>query len=430
MKHYIRRFLILFQCICLFRTTNTFSCESAQCREALNKATKASGASMWRTDPIGSLRLYSNLFDLSKLKNDQIRIKKLPKCKKHIKTKYFTTFKKYINFVESRSKIRGVKKSIISDNGFYHNVTFSPPYKLSAKYLNTMQYFLDGGSIATSFGECLVYDIQLNTTGKQLPKFSAKFIEMIKDLYKAAYMNQKHQKRIFEKFRYYFGDYYFGRVQIGMQFSYTKSLPGNSRTRIKRREIKSCNHRKLAKSIKTRVTKKYQKVKCTWKGKSSNGESTYRVNGGSFKEMKKMRNDEITGNPVRYTLIPITELLTDKLFKRNNIKVDDEIIRSAAINQWLTPVYHDKLKDYTVKNECPVGYKLYGNWERHNCQDWGEWKCNAKCGKGFWKSRQRSCYGCLGRTWERKKEECYAGPPCEGNEMRGSLQTYFMMDGL
>ena len=46
--------------------------------------------------------------------------------------------------------------------------------------------------------------------------------------------------------------------------------------------------------------------------------------------------------------------------------------------------------------------------------EWSRWECDVTCGIGQWQSRRRTCNGCLGKTWERKKETCFTGRLCTG----------------
>ena len=265
----------------------------------------------------------------------------------------------------------------------YNNTTFSPPYKLSQKYLDKIQFFKDGGSIAISFGECLTYDIKFKSLSQNnLPPFSKAFKDIIFELHKTSKMNLVTKRRVFNKFRKLFGDYFFKRVQIGMQFSYTKLIPrdtdtpytinyktSTSKETLHRKHIKSCSHRTLARSMQINVTKRYQQIECPLSVKQITGESLFRVNGGSFRAMMNMENNDIWGTPVRFKLAPITDLFNDQLFAVSNISVaGSKIVNAATINQWFLPMFVSKVKDYQVLNNCPAGYGLYGNWEKHSCQ--------------------------------------------------------------
>lgn len=71
-------------------------CKTSRCKYMLDKATKASAASMWESDPFGSLQLHYNIFDVNEVSQKHVEMQKLAQCKKRIKTKYFTTFKRYM----------------------------------------------------------------------------------------------------------------------------------------------------------------------------------------------------------------------------------------------------------------------------------------------------------------------------------------------
>ena len=293
----------------------------------------------------------------------------------------------FSRFIETQSSIKGEEHKhhvTTNKNKMYNNTIFSPPYKLSQKYLDKMQFFKDGGSIAISFGECLSYDVEFKNLSKDnLPPFSKAFKEIILELYKASTRNVETKRKVFNKFRKLFGDYFFKHVQIGMQFSYTKLYPADRETPytinykpstttkqiLHRKYVKSCSHRALARSIKINITKRYQQTECPHSVKQIVGEGLFRVNGGSFKVMMNMQNSDIWGNPVRFALAPITDLFNDQLFANNNISsASGSIVQATSINQWFLPMFLNKVKDYQVLNKCPESYKLYGNWEKHSCQ--------------------------------------------------------------
>ena len=253
-------------------------------------------------------------------------------------------------------------------------------------HLDMMQFFKDGGSFVISVSECLIYDVEFKDFSKNcLPPFSTSFKEIIQELYRASFKDTRTKKRVFEKFRTLFGDYLSTRVQTGMQVSYTKLIPPTAQIKtsytvwkptaaplLERRYIKNCNHRWIARGLKLNISKHYEnKMKCPLTTKRIAGKSFKYVTGGPFDAMKNMWNSEIWGNPVRFTLAPITDLFNDKLFAENAIHVAGavgKIVPTSSINQWFLPLFLDKVKDYRVSNNCPDGYKLYGNFEKHTCQ--------------------------------------------------------------
>ena len=140
-------------------------------------------------------------------------------------------FHVFSRFIETQSRIRGDSNHNKNHHIFIrsaerrtqNNFTFSPPYKLSQNYVDIVQFFNDGGSIAVSYGECLVYDIEFK--GNDLPLFSAAFKKMLRELYHASDKDRETQRKTFERFRSRFGDYYFVHVQVGMHFSSSKIIP-------------------------------------------------------------------------------------------------------------------------------------------------------------------------------------------------------------
>ena len=133
-----------------------------------------------------------------------------------------------------------------------------------------LEFFNDGGSVVLSFGECLVYDVRFKNNNN-LPKFSKQFVKILRELYATSMKSLKQQRLMFNRFRHIFGDFFFSHVQLGMQFSHARSMKPSKTMLVSRKEIKSCNHRKLAHSIKTSVSKRYAETKCTWRAKQMSG---------------------------------------------------------------------------------------------------------------------------------------------------------------
>lgn len=92
----LKVFLLILRIVVSVSDMSGTICKTSQCNYMLDKATKASAVSLWKSDPFGSIQLHYNIFDVNKVSRKHVEIRKLEKCRKRIKTKYFTTFQRYM----------------------------------------------------------------------------------------------------------------------------------------------------------------------------------------------------------------------------------------------------------------------------------------------------------------------------------------------
>ena len=71
-------------------------CTTYRCKHAIWLAVQGSATSRRQSDPLGSFQSHADVFDVNEVSKKNVVIRELPKCKKRIRTKYFTTLDRYM----------------------------------------------------------------------------------------------------------------------------------------------------------------------------------------------------------------------------------------------------------------------------------------------------------------------------------------------